>query len=476
MSSLEAWNNFLQEGFEILGDDFEPLKDYGEVAPTFARLTNEVIPLLTLESDLYAFVNGPTLKEWREKYVEKEMLSAYVAFQKDSIDILESDAMIMKDERARYVRFIHGFVMDAIQEESVKFEDMLFEEQEVDVVGGSETSEYDVEQDESEKEDKVDKIFSKLTSLRAQMIDLGFNFQHVKAHLSIKFHLTHKWLDNIFMPHTKGKAHKTKLSIINELEGMIKNMDASHVNINVEIETLRRELKASYERYCDMYADISRATGINEGYVAAICLDKSSRLMEKKQIVRDVLKDMIEDRKNAESTTTKKGEMGNKYDALQLEIMTLKNQLLDFYPTVYDVYDLLSRRFKHKIQSVAKYTAPTRMGMAMKIKRRLIQDMKTMLKEAQDKKEEVEPMKQQERINTFASNLAKAVIKQLDVNELNAEIADAFTVVTNLKTSLSVAEKQLNTVKTVKDMLSKGNLTEEDIVLLTQYVDSMAGN
>lgn len=29
MSSLEAWNNFLQEGFEILGDDFEPLKDYG---------------------------------------------------------------------------------------------------------------------------------------------------------------------------------------------------------------------------------------------------------------------------------------------------------------------------------------------------------------------------------------------------------------------------------------------------------------
>lgn len=146
MSSLTAWNNFLKEGYEILGDDFEDLTSYGQVKDAFARLTGEVLPLLTLESDLYAFVNGQTLKEWREKYVEKEMLPVHVAFQKDSSDILESDAMIMKDERAKYARFLHGFVLDAIQEEAIKLEDMLFEEKEAQIDTIS-TSEYDVEQD-----------------------------------------------------------------------------------------------------------------------------------------------------------------------------------------------------------------------------------------------------------------------------------------------------------------------------------------
>ena len=390
MSSLEAWNNFLQEGFEILGDDFEPLKDYGEVAPTFARLTNEVIPLLTLESDLYAFVNGATLKEWREKYVEKETLSAYVAFQKDSIDILESDAMIMKADRARYARFLHGFVVDAIQEESVEFEDMLFEEQEVSM--------------------ETDSIQDEMLQLKRDIMTRGMTFTTLRQQLASRCKISPKWVEDLFSKHTCGRATQRKEEVLKEMKYILRGMcNADSVEVHSEIMDVRQQLRRYYRRYSDMYMEVSKKTRISHDYVTLLVLDRSHKYAEKKHIILDTLREMLDEKK--------------------------------------------------------------REG----------RELQTPYETTNGKKEGVEPMKKQEKtvqegINTFASNLAKAVIKQLDVNELNAEIADAFTVVTNLKTSLSVAEKQLNTVKTVKDMLSKGNLTEEDIVLLTQYVDSMEGN
>ena len=175
-------------------------------------------------------------------------------------------------------------------------------------------------------------------------------------------------------------------------------------------------------------------------------------------------------------------------DKFQEELVKLRDAWYDLTGERRGFYNSIAEKLKCSPNTISTLTSPSKSQRrmetkkdAVKVAKQIISHLKRNVSVEVGIKEEAKPMKQQEKtvqggINTFASNLAKAVIKQMDVNELNAEIADAFTVVTNLKTSLSVAEKQLNTVKTVKDMLSKGDLTEADIVLLTQYVDSMAGN
>ena len=141
--------------------------------------------------------------------------------------ILESDAMIMKDERAKYARDPPWFVRDAIQEEVGKFEDTLFEVQE-----------------EPEQEDKFREQFYVMLSKIQEKYPKATR-RSVLEHCSEKLDIPFNTVASTTSRCNTGKYLRQKAQILEEMESMVQGRKEHKADgldaLQVELSALRDE-------------------------------------------------------------------------------------------------------------------------------------------------------------------------------------------------------------------------------------------